>query len=92
VLVCGGAALYGGYRLYKWLTDCPDQAPTTTEMARGGKQNKHNEYSDLACRDSPSDPCKYLKDLYDRTTPGIERNKIKEAMKAFGCTWSSAKK
>jgi RHS repeat-associated protein len=85
-VVCGGAAIYGGYKLYKWYNpDCPDQAPTTTEMAKGGKQNIDNEYVRDVQANPPPDICAYLRELYKNEQNPIERQKIKQAMKRFNC-------
>ncbi|WP_414164423.1 hypothetical protein ACMGGS_22315 [Superficieibacter sp. BNK-5] len=60
------------------------------QMAKGGVQNKDNEYSREA-RNHP-DPCQWLKDMYDSATCNTERLKIKTVPKALKCRHSSIKK
>ena len=96
-IACGVGAgiVIGGIWLYKhWCLNAIEQTweDQVSYMAKGGRQNKHNEYSDRARHESPQDPCKWLRDEYNNTPPGLERNKIKESMKAFGCTWNSTLK
>lgn len=94
IWICGGAAIagigYGGYLIYKhYNPECP---PPVLEMAKGGKQNKRNEYNWLALQENPGDPCDFLDELYKNTPPGREREKIDQARKAAGCKWNSTKK
>lgn len=55
-------------------------------MAKGIKQNIDNEYVREVqnnCRNQ--DPCKYLRDLYNKETNPKNRLKIKQAMKRYDC-------
>ena len=60
------------------------------EMAKGGKQNKQNEYSREA-RLHP-DPCAWLKNKYETARTTEEREKIQLAEKALGCRRNSTQK
>ncbi|MBZ4419652.1 RHS repeat-associated core domain-containing protein, partial [Myxococcus sp. RHSTA-1-4] len=64
----------------------PPAPPDVCEMAKGGKQRIDNEYVDAARRlPKGTDPCSWLKGLYDSATDSGERQKIKKAQKAMGC-------
>ena len=97
-VVLGGAAVLAGQAVI-WLRQQhalsenteslggPMSIPDPTEMAKGGKQNLENEYSREA-RLQP-DPCDWLKQQYDGARSAVERNKIKQAQKQFGCRGNS---
>ncbi len=59
-------------------------------MAKGGNQNKENEYS-RAARMQP-DPCAWLKAQYNSATDSAARQKIITAQKALGCRRNSSTK
>ncbi len=54
-------------------------------MAKGGKQGIDNEYVRDVQNTNPSDPCEFLRKLYNNTTDKAERKKIKTALKRFNC-------
>jgi len=80
-----------GINLMLWSDDVgvgSDIVPTApVEMAKGGAQNKANEYS-RAAQIYP-DPCAWLRQQYDQASSNIERQKIKTAQKQLGCRQNS---
>jgi hypothetical protein len=60
------------------------------QMAKGGPQNKENEYS-RAARMQP-DPCAWLRAQYDAAQDSQTRQKIKTAQKVLGCRGNSSTK
>ncbi|AHG22827.1 hypothetical protein Z042_14735 [Chania multitudinisentens RB-25] len=65
----------------------PMSTPEPVDMAKGGKQNKDNEWSREA-RLEP-DPCAWLRQQYDAAKNSVIREKIKTAQKALGCRKNS---
>ena len=78
--LCAGIAFYG----YRAFEECINY------MAKGGNQNKDNEYSREA-RKQP-DPCGWLRQQYQAETNSSERNKIKTAQKVLGCRQNSSQR
>jgi len=55
-------------------------------MAKGGNQNKENEWSRAAREKQPKDPCRWLQQAYqDPSISAADRQKIKTAQKFLGC-------
>jgi RHS repeat-associated protein len=72
-------AIYGGLTLCALAYD-----GYVLRMAKGGEQNKANEWS-RAAQQEP-DPCDWLKRQYnDPNTSSADRQKIKTAQKVLGC-------
>ncbi|MDK2125312.1 hypothetical protein [Parachitinimonas caeni] len=61
--------------------------PDPLEMAKGGRQNKDNEYSREA--NMMPDPCGWLKQQYKQASSSAEKMKIKTAQKVLGCRQNS---
>ncbi len=58
------------------------------QMAKGGTQNKANEWSRAAALQP--DPCSWLRDQYNKATDSATRMKIKTAQKVLGCRKNSS--
>lgn len=58
------------------------------QMAKGGNQNKDNEWSRPA-RLQP-DPCAWLRDQYQKAGDSVTKQKIKTAQKVLGCRKNSS--
>ena len=66
----------------------PMATPDPMEMAKGGNQNKDNEWSREA-RQHP-DPCAWLRQQYSQAKDSVTRQKIKTAQKVLGCRKNSS--
>ena len=63
------------------------EIPIPIQMAKGGIQNKANEYSREASQQP--DPCNWLIKQYNNASSTAERMKIKTAQKVLGCRKNS---